>query len=329
MIKKRFIAGMVAGAAVLAVAACGEQVAAQIEPKLELRTAAQHLGAAKQAGFTVKLSGSADELIAGLKLQATSEKSDFTDEDADVLRKVANSTLTIGYDKAGDGTEDDRSMVGATIDGVAGTEIRFVDGMIYAKAPVADLAQKFGAGGDIDDLRKEATSGMPELGSFFDGGWVAVDAKQATELGASSALGTSGAADTADAQKMLAELQTSATNLVEGAEVTRDSADEHHLVVTSSTTKAYTEAKRLAAAMSKELGSDLSEEVEDAPKDRPIVVDLWVEDGTFTAAEVNILQFIDGATGRAAVRVEVTTGSEIAVPDNAAKIDLSALTQQS
>ncbi len=319
---KRFLIGTAAAAAVLVAAGCaGEQVRA-IEPKLELRTAAQHLSEAQQAGFTLKLGGNADELLAAIKAQEAKDKTAADDQmDETTLRKVLNSSFTIAYDKAGAGAEDDRSSVAATIDGVAGTELRFADKLLYAKVPVADIAQQFELG-DISEMRQALTSEVPELGDLFDGKWVSVDPSEATALA-----GATPAGEDPDAAKMLGELQASATNLLEGAQVVRDDADEDHIVVTSSTTKAYAEVKRLLTAVEPQAGESLARELGKEPADKPIVIDLWVADGKFTAAEVNILQFIDGAAGRAALRIEVTTGAPIDVPQGATKLDLAKLSQ--
>jgi hypothetical protein len=124
----------------------------------------------------------------------------------------------------------------------------------------------------------------------------------------------------------MAELKTSATNLFNGAQITRDAADPKHLVVTTSTTKAYTEVKRLVTAVSGAQAKDLTDEFGDAPKDRPITIDLWIDHEKLTALELNVLQFIDGATGRVALRLDATTGEAIAAPEGATKVDPKALT---
>jgi hypothetical protein len=327
---KRFLVGASAGVIALSLAgACAAQVKA-LEPKLELRNAFTALADAKQAGFTVKLTGSADELIAGFKLEAAKNKdadAAFTDDDAKSVRTVFNSSLTLAYDQAGDGAEDDRMLLAATVDGVTGTELRVVDGTAYLKAPVAELAAKFGAGAaDVDAIRKEVAADLPAVGAFFDGKWVSVDVKEATRLSGTAVAGLPSAAPE-DADKMLAEVKTSATNLLEGAEIVRDTADDKHLIVTSSTTKAYAEAKRLVTAVSGELGADVAKDFGDAPKDRPIVLDLWIDDDKLSAVELNVLQFIDGAGGRAAVRLETTTGAPIDAPQDATKVDVSALSK--
>src|SRR5689334_20716660 len=91
---KRLLAGTAAGATALAFAgACAQQIK-QLEPKLELRNAATQLSEAKQTGFTVKLTGSPEELAAGLKLE------DPTDvPDTETLKKLFNSSFTIATDK--------------------------------------------------------------------------------------------------------------------------------------------------------------------------------------------------------------------------------------
>jgi hypothetical protein len=301
---KRFLAGSAAALSVLTVAVgCAAQ---QIEPKLALRAAATHLAEAPRAGFTVKLTGSADDLLAALPKE---EKAD-----AATLRTLFDTSVTLAYDQAGAGADDDRMLLAATVGGVAGTEIRLVDQTVYLKAPVAELAKKFEVD-DFSEVRDAAVAELPEAGAFFDGKWVSVDAKEAGK----TALPT----EDADAEKALAELKASATALFEGADVVRDQADDKHLIVTSSTTKAYAEMKRLVTAVGGEMGSELTKEMGAAPKDRPIVLDLWIDDDKLTALEVNVLQFVDGATGRAAIRLEVTTGTEITAPQDATKIDPS------
>jgi hypothetical protein len=323
---KRFLAGATAGLAAMAVVgACARQIQ-RLEPSLELRAAVQHLAAAKQAGFTLKVTGSADELIAGMKQQAAKDKSDdspWTDEDTRSLRTLLNSSVTVAYDQAGPGADDDRMRLAATVDGVQGTELRVVDKVLYVKAPVTELAQKFGAGAsEVSSTRHDATAESPAFGAFFDGGWVSLDMKDAAGLpGATLGLPTG----KADSAKTLAELKTSASDLFDGAKITRDPADPKHLVVTSSTAKAYAEMKRLVTAVSGSQAKDLADEFGDPPKDRPIVVDLWVDNQKLTAVELNLLQFIDGATGRAALRLDMTTGEPITAPQGASKIDSSAL----
>jgi hypothetical protein len=301
----RFLAGTTAVISVLAVAAgCAAQ---QLEPKLALRAAATHLAESPRAGFTVKLTGSADDLIAALP----KDDADLPGE-TETVRTLFDTSLTLAYDQAGPGATDDRMLLAATVAGVTGTEMRMVDQTIYLKAPVAELAKKFEAG-DISEVRAGAVAEVPEAGPFFDGKWVSLDAKEAGQ--------TALPAEDADAEKALTELKAGATALFEGADVVRDQADDKHLIVTSSTTKAYAEMKRLATAVSGEIGSELTKEMGAAPKDRPIVLDLWIDDDKLTALEVNLLQFVDGATGRVAVRLEVTTGTEITAPQDATKID--------
>jgi hypothetical protein len=320
---KRFLAGALAGVTTLTViGGCAAQQIKALEPKLELRNAAQQLADAQQAGFTLKVSGNADDLIAAVKLEAKQNESadaELTADDTTALRQLFKSSLTVAYDKAGAGTGDDSAMIAATVDGLTGTEIRYVDGSLYAKVPVADLATKFGAtAADVKSLSDGAVGEVPGLDAFFDGKWVSVDSKEITDL---ARAGTGLPAQDLEQAKLVKELTTSATNLVDGASVARDSADDKHLIVTSSTAKAYAEAKHFATVVNEELGSEFAE----PPKDRPIVLDLWVDGGKLTAAEINVLQFVDGATGRVAARLEVTTGAPITAPEGATKIDFTGL----
>ncbi|GAB2585662.1 hypothetical protein Aab01nite_52600 [Paractinoplanes abujensis] len=296
------LAGGIAGVAAIALAGgCAAQQFQALEPKLELRNAAQQLADAQQAGFTLTVTGNPKDLVAAAGPGA----------DAESVGKLFASSVTLAYDKGGPGADDDKSSLAATVDGVTGTEVRFVDGLVYAKAPVSELAAKFGA---TPAEVKELSGGTSEFDAFFAGKWVSIDTKS---LGAGAATPTTGP----DQQKALAEFTTSATNLLEGADIERDSADDKHLIVTSSTAEAYAEAKRFATAVEPSLAAQFKK----APADKPIVLDLWIDKGKLTAAELNVLQFAEGATGRVAARVEVGTPQAIEAPTGATELDLSTM----
>ena len=298
----RFLAGGLAGVTALAVVAGCANTIKQVEPKLALRDAAQQLGGQKQGGFAIRFTGSVDDLIAAAKKDA-----DFSADDTESIKSIFNSTITVGYDQTAKAMS-----VSATVAGVPGTEIRVVDQTLYVKAPVNELVQKFGGGAasDFDELKQQDKA----LGAFFDGGWVSLDVKDVQK--------TSGlpAADATN-PKAAAEVKKSAQNLFDNAQIARDPKDDKHLIVTTSTTKAYSELKRLVTAVGGDEAKGFEDSIPEAPKDRPIVVDLWIDQDKLTAAEINILQFVDGATGRVAVRLEVTSGSPIDAPQGATKID--------
>lgn len=328
---KRFVAGTLAGVTALAVTAgCANQLQ-QLEPRLELRQAAEKLGAADKIGVTIKPSGSVDDLIAAIK----KDDSTFQDSDADVLRKVYNSSFTYAWDKAGEGAADDRAAFTASIDGVSGIDFRVIDQVGYIKVPVKDLITKFGGTqADIDEAAVEYTK-VPGLGALFDGGWASMDYREATKI-LTEATGVTPSADPAQTEALTTELTTSATNLLESADVVRDAQDKTHLVATSSTVKAWTEAKRFVDAYAKLAGegtgkllkSSLGEALEEAPADKPIVLDLWVDNGEFTAFEINVLQFVEGDTGRAAVRFEMAEVTDIAAPEGATELDVIKILEE-
>ncbi|WP_436527461.1 hypothetical protein [Actinoplanes sp. HUAS TT8] len=330
---KRFLAGALAGGVTLTLAVgCAQQIE-QLEPKLAIKKAADALGATGKAGFTLKAGGSVDDLIALAKKESGTGEDAFTDEDADVIRKLYNSSFTFGWDKAGAGATDDRGSVSAVIDGVAGTEIRVVDQVAYVKAPVKDLATKFGASAaDVDAMRKELGASVDGVDTLLDGGWVSLSLTDLQKLGGGVA-GVTPSADPAQNEQIANELTSGMQKLIEGADVVRDEKDKTHLVVTTSTVKAYEQGKQLAESVSKlggaaggdAVGKALDSEMEKPPADKPIVLDVWIDNDGFKAFEINLLQFSAGATGRAALRVELSTGADIAAPDGAKKIDLSKL----
>lgn len=330
---KRFLAGAVAGTAVLALSVgCANQYQ-QLEPKLELKKAAESLGAAGGTGFTVKAGGSVDDLIALAKKDSGTGADAFTDEDADILRKLYNSSFTVAWDKAGESVTDDKALINATIDGVTGLEMRVVDQVIYVKVPVKDLATKFGATtAEVDEIAQGLGKEMPGLDNLIDGGWVSISAADLEKISKESGAPAS-PTNTAESDRIAEELKISAENLLQDAEVVRDANDKTHLIVTTTTVKAHTEAKRFIEAAKKVATKEHAEVLDEAigselgkvPADKPIVMDLWIDNGNFKAFEINLLQFVEGNTGRASVRVEVAGKTDIAAPAGATKLDLAPI----
>jgi hypothetical protein len=208
-----------------------------------------------------------------------------------------------------------------------------VDGVGYVKVPVKELATKFGvATADIDSFRREMGSTAPGVGTLIDGGWVSVSLAD-LQKAAKATTDVTPSAGPQQAEKFAAELKTSAQRLLDGATVVRDEKDKTHLIVTTSTVKAYDEAKRLVGAMGKIAGEStsgmlddtLGAELDKAPADKPIVLDLWIDNGRFKAFEINVLQFAEGDTGRATLRVDVSAGTEITAPAGATKLDLTKI----
>ncbi|MBO3742581.1 hypothetical protein [Actinoplanes flavus] len=329
---KRFLAGAVAGVTALTLTVgCANQFQ-QLEPKLELKKAAENLGAEGKAGFTLKAGGSVDDVIAAAKKSGDT----ITAEDEEIFRKIYNSSVTMAWDKAGESVTDDRLQVTANIDGVTGLDMRTVDEVFYLKVPVTELAQKFGASSsDITEMRSGLSAEAPTLAALFDGEWVSVAAADLKKLGEQVGGVTAAAADQqVQSEKLAAEFKTSAENLLESADVVRDEQDKKHLIVTTSTGKATAEAKRLAEAAIKiispeaaaEATASLQKEIDkNAPADKPIVLDIWVDNGKFTAFEINYLQFVEGATGRGTVRVEIADSIDITAPSGAQKLDVAPI----
>jgi hypothetical protein len=328
---KRLLAGVLAGATVLTLAVgCSVQ---QFGPKLEILRAAQDLATARKAGFTLKAGGKVEDLIAVVKKEGAAHGDTFSDEDADLLGEIYNSSLTIAWDKAGRGVADDRTLAKAVLGGVVGAEVRVVDKVTYGKVPFHKLAAKFGGSkADIDSLRQELGPKTAGVNTLIDGGWVWVseaDMKKFTQTTAGVAPNSTPEQN----EKYATELITSAENLIEDAAVVYDKKDKTHLIATISMAKATAEGERLLAAMQKitdEPTADLLSEtfgsnLKRAPADRPIVLDLWIDNGRFEAFEINFLQFVKGSTGRAGLRVEFSPGDDIRAPRKADRLDLNKI----
>jgi hypothetical protein len=317
---KRILSGVLAGITVLALTAgCAGQ---QVGPKLEIAQAVQEFATAGKAGFTITAGGRVEDLIAVAKKLAVADGSTFTAADAGLLRKIYRSSLTFDWDKAGNGAADDKFLAKAVVDGV-GAEVRVVGGVTYVRVPIRKLAAKFGASkGEIAAIRQMLGPANPGVDQLFGGGWVWVSAADMTRL-----TGTLGSVP--DQDKFYAQLMISAQNLFDSAAVTVDANDKTHLMVTTSTVKAYREGKRLLQAMKKiadkpaasMLDKTLGTDLRKAPEDRPIVLDLWIENGRLKAFEFNFLQFVKGSTGRASLRIDFSRGRDIAVPRPATKLD--------
>jgi hypothetical protein len=329
---KRFLTGVLAGATILTLTV-GCSVP-RSGPKLAILMAAQDLVTAGKAGFTLKAGGKVEDLIAVLKKEAAADGGTFTAEDAGLLRKIYHSSLTIAWDKAGSGVaDDDKFLTEAVIDGVVGAEVRVVHGVTYVRVSFRKLAAKFGASkADIDSIRQGLGPTTAGVHTLTAGGWVWISAADMEKFAQNAAAGAP-QSDPELNKKYATEVITSAQNLIGSANVAYDKKDKTHLIVTTSTAKAYKEAERLVEATQKiadsptagMLNETFGADLEKAPADRPIVLDLWIDKGRFKAFEFNFLQFVEGSTGRAGLRVEFNGGTDIIAPSNAKKLDLNRI----
>lgn len=324
---KRFLAGALAGATVLTLTAgCSVQ---QSGPKLAILRAAQNLATTSKAGFTIKAGGKVEDMIAAAKKEAASHGGTFNAEDAGILRKAYRSSLTIAWDKAGNGVVDDKSVTRAVIDGVGGAEVRVVNKVTYVRVPFNKLAVNFGVSkADIRSIRRQLGPTNAGVNTLLYGGWVRISPADMQKFAQNSA----GGAATADPKlnkKYSTALMTSAESLFKSATVVYDKKDKHHLIVTTSTAAVSKEGNRLVEAIqkiadkptAKMLDETFGADLEKAPANQPIVLDLWIDNGRFQAFEINLLQFVKGSTGRAGLRVEFSRGEDITAPANAEKLD--------
>jgi hypothetical protein len=320
----RILTGVLAGATALTLAAgCGVE---RFGPKLEMVLAAQDLAAATRAGFTLKAGGRVEDLIAAAQKDARADGRTLSATEAGDLRKIYNSSLTVAWDRAGRGDDDDRYLVRAVADGIVAGEMRVVDEVTYARVAFPALVAKFGgSAADLKAIRKQLGRSNAGVDTLTGGGWVWVSPADVEEL-TQRAIAAAPAADPEREQQISTEIVTSMENLISSADVTYDPKDRTHLIVTTSTARAYREGVRLVEAMQKLAGepveSLLDGDLDAAPADRPIVLDLWIDEGRFRAFEIDFLQFVEGSTGRAGLRVEFTRGTRITAPGDADRLDL-------
>ncbi|MCW2505845.1 MAG: hypothetical protein JWO79_4129 [Actinomycetia bacterium] len=309
--------------------------APQMAPKLQLRAASARLDG-PQGGVTLSFTGDLDALTGAANRVRTREHVGKMDAStARIYEKIFGSTLTIRYDKGADGNADESFGLAATVAGIEGTELRVVKGVVYAKAPVEDLAVQFG--GNRASVRNLAAAAGSNAGvrAALSGRWIAIKLSDLTKdltnaggpLAGMPGLTVPARGTLTDAQ--LAGFSAAMDELFTKASITRDDNDSSHLVATVTEKDLYATLQKLAAATSPGLGSSLKDLVgkSAAPTAKKIAVDLWITDGTLKAVEINLVQLSStNSPGRAALRIEPIKPAAVTAPTGAVTLDLGSLT---
>jgi hypothetical protein len=315
-------------------AACGLQAA---EPKLELRDAMSDFAAGRAGTLQLSLPSSADDVRAFAEAADPSGDGGMTDDD---LEQLLSSSVELGYDfgEDRDSDADDTSRFVVHLEDLDAAEIRTVDGVLYARADVDGLAEKFPEmQADLDTFRGGLTGADVPAGTvdaataLLDGEWVSVDiqayldsvqalVEQVGEAGGvapddpTAALSDMSSAEVRD---LLGDALKGAVTSVERREGDDDLGD--HLVTHLDLRKAYATLRSGLPELEEQLPP-----VDEVP-DKQIDVSFWVLDGDLTRIELDLAQFLDEPAGHLVLRADVLAPEEITAPSDAVEFDVAAL----
>jgi hypothetical protein len=331
----RLLAGGMLAAVLTGTAACGLQAA---EPKLELRDAMSEFAAGRAGMLQLSLPSSADDV------RAFAEAADpggadggMTDDD---LEQLLSSSVELGYDfgEDRDSDADDTSRFVVHLEDLDAAEVRTVDGVLYARADVDGLAEKFPEmQADLDTFRGGLTGAdvpaetADAATALLDGEWVSVDiqayldsvqalVEQVGEAGGvapddpTAALSDMSSAEVRD---LLGDALKGAVTSVERREGDDDLGD--HLVTHLDLRKAYATIRSGLPELEEQLPP-----VDEVP-DKQIDVSFWVLDGDLTRIELDLAQFLDEPAGHLVLRADVLAPEEITAPSDAVEFDVAAL----
>jgi hypothetical protein len=331
----RLLAGGMLAAVLTGTAACGLQAA---EPKLELRDAMSEFAAGRAGMLQLSLPSSADDV------RAFAEAADpggadggMTDDD---LEQLLSSSVELGYDfgEDRDSDADDTSRFVVHLEDLDAAEVRTVDGVLYARADVDGLAEKFPEmQADLDTFRGGLTGAdvpaetADAATALLDGEWVSVDiqayldsvqalVEQVGEAGGvapddpTAALSDMSSAEVRD---LLGDALKGAVTSIERREGDDDLGD--HLVTHLDLRKAYATLRSGLPELEEQLPP-----VDEVP-DKQIDVSFWVLDGDLTRIELDLAQFLDEPAGHLVLRADVLAPEEITAPSDAVEFDVAAL----
>ena len=330
----RLLAGGMLAAVLTGTAACGLQAA---EPKLELRDAMSDFAAGRAGTLQLSLPSSADDVRAFAEAADPSGDGGMTDDD---LEQLLSSSVELGYDfgEDRDSDADDTSRFVVHLEDLDAAEVRTVDGVLYARADVDGLAEKFPEmQADLDTFRGGLTGADVPAGTvdaataLLDGEWVSVDiqayldsvqalVEQVGEAGGvapddpTAALSDMSSAEVRD---LLGDALKGAVTSVERREGDDDLGD--HLVTHLDLRKAYATLRSGLPELEEQLPP-----VDEVP-DKQIDVSFWVLDGGLTRIELDLAQFLDEPAGHLVLRADVLAPEEITAPSDAVEFDVAAL----
>jgi hypothetical protein len=331
----RLLAGGMLAAVLTGTAACGLQAA---EPKLELRDAMSEFAAGRAGMLQLSLPSSADDVraFAGAA-DPSGGDGGMTDDD---LEQLLSSSVELGYDfgEDRDSDADDTSRFVVHLEDLDAAEVRTVDGVLYARADVDGLAEKFPEmQADLDTFRGGLTGAdvpaetADAATALLDGEWVSVDiqayldsvqalVEQVGEAGGvapddpTAALSDMSSAEVRD---LLGDALKGAVTSVERREGDDDLGD--HLVTHLDLRKAYATIRSGLPELEEQLPP-----VDEVP-DKQIDVSFWVLDGDLTRIELDLAQFLDEPAGHLVLRADVLAPEEITAPSDAVEFDVAAL----
>ncbi|MGH2753794.1 MAG: hypothetical protein ACRDLB_05115 [Actinomycetota bacterium] len=241
------------------------------DPKGALTSAFENLGEWAGVDATLSLDTEADDLV------AVSE-GDLTEEQADTIVNSAVNLKAVGADNP----EDAQVEFVLDIDGSL-AEMRVLNNVIYARADVRDLVDKFGGDqAEVDAAVQQMSGQFDFIQPLVDGEWVGFEgAEQLTQqFGAPSPD---------------AELQQRLTNdlaqaVEDNSTVTEEGSDDAgtHLVANLQIKPLYEALQESFAGLSQVPGTDLPSSAE--VPDEEIAVDFWVDDGNLTQIGFDFMQ---------------------------------------
>ncbi|MPZ70968.1 MAG: hypothetical protein GEU71_15805, partial [Actinobacteria bacterium] len=279
----RKIFGLVLALALVA-AACGGDGGPDPadDPKGALQAALDRLSEYEGVSLTMSIASDTASLVAA-------SEGDLTEDNA---QKVIDSSLTLSAVSSEDPTNA-QFQLAANIAGIDNAfEMRAADNTLFLRADVSGLAEAFGADtSQLDAFEAEAGAapGFEFVGPALEGEWIGLTGLDSAmdQLG-----GGIGAVET-PSEEDLASIKKFTDALGDAAEVTTGDKEGpgDHLVATVNLREAYASLSEIAGTLTQVPGTELPPDSEVPDKD--ISVDVWIDGGNLTQAELDLTQMAD------------------------------------
>jgi hypothetical protein len=357
---KIIAAGGIALAVAIGVTGCGQ--VQKLTAKQEVSKALSGFEDAKAASFTLSLDTTKADLQAissaqgEKKMSADDEKALETVLAGDIAFTVeAPEGKTLGEasktSQQGSSLLDDPEAFAAALkdqgsfsatahlSGADLVDLRFVNGVLYARADVKKIVELAGEDpSQVDRALSDLPPSLEPLAKAAKGEWVALDltkaVKAAKDSGALDRLPKPSATPSVDAAKLQHFLDSLKAAYDKQATITEIGKDDAR----GQGYRVGAPAKRIAEAVSDDLIALVGQESESQIRkaitqipDKTFYLDVWVKDDALTAVQIDLTQFLDKPVPGKKLAIDIAVNTKpaaITPPSGATEIDVQKLIRE-
>jgi hypothetical protein len=291
-----------------------------LAPELALRQAAQATGNRQSATYTFTLAGSDEALNALLN------EGQPPDSALSVLRR---SRLAISVEETASSAKGSRMALDLALGDLDhAVEVRYLDGILYARADVDGIAGLFGAdpAAVAGAVAGAEGAGFGFLKDAVAGKWLSADTKPFADVlkgaeGSGAGVPQLGMDQVRNLMKAIGD---TFGNEVKVDRVGKEDPGEHYRL-TVPLRRVFQKLLPALLGAAGQVPPGLVPPAEAIPE-RDVSADVWLKDDHISRGELDLSQFTDKPAGRVALRVDISPlRDEVSAPKDAVAVNLVEL----